>query len=162
MAHMLGNSEGGNLFMGDIQTRPPGYSHSWMDLNLPLGGPYTKKLPQGFNGYLNDNIDIFPPGWREQMRDPSRPYLGPYRSNLFQRNDTSINNVPILNYGAGVPDFIKSPWAQRYGSAMYEVLAETPVKEHWLFRDFGQYAVPYTGFTAIKDIDIGSTRGSML
>lgn len=161
LPYTLGNSEFPNPFITNPELRLHGQDRSWVDTAVPLGGPYNR-VGVDFNGWSNDNIDVRPPGVREQMPDPSRPQFLPTRSNLFQRNDTSVNNAPILNYQEKLPALVASPWAQRYGSEMHDVLRETPVKEHWLFRDFGQFNVPYTGFTALKDIRPASTLGDSL
>ncbi len=160
MAYTLDNSSGSGLFMGDLQLVKHGQHLQYNDLRLPIGGP--NRITGTFAPYLNRDIDIRAPGIREQIQDPGLPYLGPYRSNLFQRNDTAINNNPIPTYQFGLPAAIQSPWAQRYGSAMHDILRETQVREHWMFRDWGQWNAQATGFTALKDLSPSSTRGSFI
>lgn len=131
--------------------------------DLVLGGPRTK-LPANFIPGTNQFIDVQAPGIREQVPDPSRPYFGPYRSQLYQHNATNINNAPMLNWG-DMPEgsnFLSNKWNQRYSNAMFEELSRTQDEYHWLWQDRGQFIVPYTGFSPLKDLRARSTLGDML
>ncbi len=161
MAYTLDNMTSSNIFMGDLRLVKHGQKFQYTDLRLPRGGP-NKIDPTTFAPYLNRDIDIRAPGIREQIPDPSRPNLGPYKSNLYERYDTSFNNNPIPDYKHGLSPAVSGPWAMRYGSAMFDILQETGVREHWLFRDFGQFNREADGFTALKDLSLSTTRGSFL
>jgi len=158
MAYVLDRNDVNSVFTGDLKLVRHHDERAWTDINLPRGGR-SNQLPADFAPYLNTHHDVFAPGVREQMPDPSRPNLGPYRSNLYQRNDTNVNNNPVVNYDEMTPSWLMSPWHQRYASAWHDVLRETPVREHWLFRDWGQWNTPYTGFSALKDLKPRSTLG---
>lgn len=154
MSHTLENSDLHSVFR---QT---------MGLNeLHLAPPVKMHLSPGLNATLNNYIDIQPPGVREQMPNPSMPYFGPYRSALYDHNGTTpFNNVPVPNYKdpmmpGTTPSWLMSDWHRRMGSAWFDILQETPVKESWQFRDYGQFSVPFTGFSAFSELVPRSTKG---
>lgn len=135
---------------------------------LYLAPPTQMHLATGLNAALNNYVDLRPPGVREQMANPSMPYFGPYKSNLYDHNGVSpFNNAPIPNFqdpmmSGTTPSWLMSDWHRRYASAWYEVLQQTPTLESWQFRDYGQFSVPYTGFSALREIVPKTTMGSLL
>ena len=134
----------------------------WTGIKMPTGGTSNQFNPAHFAPALAEMTDEKAPGIREQISDPGKPYLGPYRSNLFQRNDVSANNNPLLSYQAGLPSAIASPWAQRTGAAWWTVCYDTINREHWMFRDWGEWNNEPSGFTALRNLRPVSTMGSTL
>lgn len=104
--------------------------------------------------------DLKPPGVRSNIPDPAYPDFGANPAVNYLRTNGNTRNVnPVPNfYGGMVPSWMMSPWAQRANSYWWETLMANQTEEHYLFRDYGQFSVPYTGFTAFDDLSIGSTR----
>lgn len=129
-------------------------------LFLPAGGKL--KTAPGLTGWANDYYDIRAPGIRDQVPNPSFPYFGPTPSSTYLRVDGNNRNVPVPPnfYGSmgSAPSWLTSSWAQRLGAFWFEQLQNTPVEEHYIFRDFGQWSVPSTGFSALSDLSLTSTR----
>lgn len=157
MAHTLENSDRHSVF------------RQAMALNeLNLAPPVKNHLSPGLNAALNNYVDLRPPGVREQVANPSMPYFGPYKSHLYQHNaGTAVNNTPITNFqdpmmNGPTPSWLMSDWHRRYANAWYEVLQQTPTLESWEFRDYGQFSVPYTGFSPLSELVPKTTMGSLL
>ncbi len=131
-----------------------------VELAMPVGGRY--KTAPGLTGWANDYWDIRAPGVRDQIPNPSMPYFGPTPSSTWLRTNGNPNNVPAPpNFDGpmgGVPSWLQSPWAQRLGSLWFEILQNTPVDEHFIFQDYGQFSVPSPGFSALGDFTMTSTR----
>ena len=126
------------------------------------------KLAPGLNGALANYVDIKAPGIREEVPHPSFLSIWPTRSSLYQHatGTDTLNNAPIPNWGNAVwadgadcPSWLQSKWHRQYGTAWYEVTQQTPVIDDFIFRDYGQFNVPNTGFSALKDIVPRSTLG---
>jgi hypothetical protein len=134
--------------------------HKPTDLQFPVGGRY--KIAPGLTGWANDYYDIRAPGIRDQIPNPSFPYFGPTPSSTWLRTNGNNHNVPAPpNFDGpmgGCPSWLQSQWAQRLGSLWFEILQNTPVDEHYIFRDLSQFSVPSPGVSALADFSMTSTR----
>lgn len=160
MEFTLDRAEKAGIYNGPLDLKFPEHVRSWTDWDTEMGGKYGERAKY-VAAHTNENMDIFPPGWREQMADPSRPNLGPYPTTQWTRYHDFGNNNPTLNTDGGVPSWMTSEWGQKRATEMYRICRDTLDDEHWINRDFGQFTVPYTGQTALKDFKPQSTRGWM-
>jgi len=159
MLYTLDNTNA-NSFPYNLTLVRHGQSAAYSDLNIPVSKP-QKKYP-GLNGALNTNVDVFPPGFREQMHNPSL-YAGPYAGTTFSHYGSGrTGNAPaLLNYDVPTT-FFAGEHAQRTAAAWWDILHNTANDQHFMFRDLGNFSVPYTGFTPIADIKLNTNRGVLL
>lgn len=156
MAYTLDSAEYNGIRLGQPGLYRHDQSVSYADAFAPAGNLQIMKQSAHITPYANDNIDIRAPGIRDQVQNPSFPYVGPYRSSLYDTNSVQ-NNAPIPGWDSNVPSYMQTRQNARFGAEMWTTLYETPVKEHWSFREFGQFNVPYTGFTAFANLKPAST-----
>lgn len=153
-SYTLDNSEQWGLQWGQPSDYRPGQYMPSFSFRDPVGGHQGGRL--NINPVTNDPVDLQAPGIRDQIPAPTFPFFGPTRTDLFDRNST-INNAPVPQWDQKLPAFMETEQNQRWNAEMYRVLKDTPVKEHWAFRDFGTFSVPYTGFSAFSDLYPTST-----
>jgi len=152
--YTLDNAEQWGLQLGQPSDYRPGQFMQSFDFRDPIGG--SKQRDMSINAMTNDPVDLRAPGIRDQINAPTFPFFGPTRTSLFDRN-TSINNAPVPQWDQGLPSFLETEQNQRWNAKMYRVCQDTPTIEHWAFRDYGQFNVPYTGFSAFSDLRPVST-----
>lgn len=154
--YTLDNAAETGIKLGQPALFQHGQSASYADFfAVPVSTDYFAKAGS-ITPWGNDNIDIRAPGIRDQQQNPSMPYFGPYRSSLYDTNSTT-NNAPIPNWFDNVPSFMQTRQNQRWGAQMWTTLYETPVKEHFAFRELGTFPVTHTGFTALANLKPAST-----
>ncbi len=157
--YTLENTPNWGIQMYPINLNVHGQRKPLMDLNIPMGGNLlTHVFATGMTPYANDRADLRAPGIRDQIPDPSMVYLGPYRSNLYDNmRNTSANNNPIPNWNENIPSFMQSAQNQRLGAEIWQILQETPQINGIRWSERGQFSVPYTGFSAFRDLKARST-----
>ncbi len=154
MSYTLDNSERWGIQMGQPSDYKMGQFMQSFGFQQPIGGSNQNRMT--VNAMTNDPVDLRAPGIRDLIAQPTFPFFGPTRTSLFDRNIT-VNNAPVPQWDQGVPSFLETQQNQRWMSQMHKVLTDTPVREHWAFRDFGQFNIPYTGFSAFSDLKPTST-----
>lgn len=134
-----------------MQGRYQGY------LDMPATNSQWIRTAAGITPYANDRMDIRAPGIRDQIPRPPVPYFEP-RDSLFDRQGRTFNKAPVTHFDADLPSFLKSAENQEWHAAMYQRLRETKDAFHFSHQERGQFPVPYTGFSAFRDLHPVSTH----
>ena len=146
-------------FDSDVNLRPPTSALDAKNmLMFNVGGkkqPYEATM---LTPMLSDQVDWKAPGVREQMMNPPIS-LGPFRSSTYDVQ-RPMNAAPIPDYNdtLGQNNYLFGPWAQRTGADNFQMLQETALLDNIMFKNYGQWSSPHTGFSALKDIKPNSTR----
>lgn len=97
-----------------------------------------------------DRVDLKPPGVRDQLPGAVMPY-----QSFLQRGSavdtTRPGAAPLILTDTRPPFLSSAPYLQQ-AEEQYHVLQETPIAEHVAFARWGQWSVPYTGFSRLRDI----------
>lgn len=150
-----------NAIRWGVQLAPPqsgmqGRYQGYLDLPVPQS--QWMRTAAGITPYANDRIDIRAPGIRDQIPRPPVPYFGQPRDSLFDTQGRTNNKAPFPNYNDEVPSFLMSRENQEWHAAMYQRLRETKDAFHFSHQERGQFPVPYTGFSAFRDLHPVSTH----
>lgn len=99
---------------------------------------------------LDNWVNLKAPGIREQLPDAVMPFQSlEQRGALY--DPLRPGSAPIA-FGDYRPGFLSDQRSLNFQEEMRYILNETPVLEHWSNRDVGQFTVPYTGFSRLRDI----------
>lgn len=128
------------------------------NFKLPPTATYVQKYgPKAVAQAITNSVyDLGAPGVRDQIARPAPFATTEHRGSLFDTGRVE-NNAPVWNSDQMMSTFT-SPHAQRLGSFWWEVTHDVENRRTpGFFIDQGQYSVPPTGQTALRNLRPGST-----